>query len=138
MGTTWAQDSTFPGSSLSDIVSNCKNSCSRITIRQHQGTNVAILSRHKKVLNPCITISDKPQTFLLLEALPNSMIASNKSVGRFVPANSCCATIKFTKFVQFGFNSQPKFLKLHLTQLVPVYISPTHKFTILYFNFHLV
>ena len=77
--------------SLSDIVSHCKNSGSRIIIRQHQGTNVATLLRHKKVLNPCITISDEPQTFLLPEALPNYMIASNKSVGRFVPANRVVA-----------------------------------------------
>ena len=43
------------------------------------------------MLNPCITISDEPQTFLLPEALPNYMIASNKSVGRFVPANRVVA-----------------------------------------------
>ena len=36
-------------------------------------------------------INDEPETFLLLEALPNSMIASYKEVGRFVPANRVVA-----------------------------------------------
>ena len=40
--------------------------------------------------------------------------------------------------VRRGFNSQPKILKLHFTQLVLVYIVQTLKFTTLYFNFHLV
>ena len=40
--------------------------------------------------------------------------------------------------VRRWFNSQPKILKLHFTQLVQVYIFPTLKFAILYFNFHLV
>ena len=40
--------------------------------------------------------------------------------------------------VRRGFNSHPKILKLHFTQLVPVYVFPILKFTTLYFNFHLV